>query len=281
MLACARAPCEDAHMAADVPPALSSSERGRSFGRYVVLSELGAGGMGRVLSAYDAELDRRVALKLLHGGPAAEGSKIEEYTVRLDGDGQERNLERERILVEARAMAKISHPNLIAVFEVGEAEDQVFLAMEHVTGVTLSEWLAEPRSLGQILRVFTEIGRGLAAAHAAGLVHGDVKPSNVLVEPSGRARVIDFGLARAADPAPGAGGTLGSLPPVIGTPRYIAPERLARQPADARADQYAFAIMLGDAVAPIAGERKRRGPPRWLERCLARARAIDPADRFP
>jgi eukaryotic-like serine/threonine-protein kinase len=173
-------------------------ERGSTLGRYVVLAELGAGGMGRVLAAYDAELDRRVALKLLHPGARGSGSKVEEHTVRLDRAGHARNLDRELLLAEARAMARLSHPNLVAVFEVGEVGDAVFLAMEHVTGATLDGWLAErPRSLGEILRVFIEIARGLAAAHAAGLVHGDVKPSNVLVEPNRRVRVIDFGLARA------------------------------------------------------------------------------------
>ncbi|MEZ4362739.1 MAG: serine/threonine-protein kinase [Kofleriaceae bacterium] len=253
---------------------------GSSLGRYQVRGYLGAGGMGRVFSAYDAELDRQVALKVLHAGAEPAGSKIEEFTVRLDAAGEERNLERERILAEARAMARLSHPNLIAVFEVGEVDDRVFLAMEHVAGVTLTEWLAaRPRSTPQVLRLFVEIGRGLAAAHAAGLVHGDVKPSNVLVEPSGRARVIDFGLARTVAVS------LGGKEPVMGTPRYIAPERLAHRRADARADQYAFAVMLEDALrrAPADGPRRARVPrvPRYLARLLARARATEPSDRFP
>ncbi|MEZ4362839.1 MAG: serine/threonine-protein kinase [Kofleriaceae bacterium] len=257
-------------------------ESGQTLGRYFILAELGAGGMGRVFSAYDSELDRRVAIKLLHAGVTSDPAKAEEHTVRLDADGVERNLERERILVEARAMARISHPNLVSVYEVGEVDDRVFLVMEYITGVTLATWLHERRrSLLDLVRVFLEIGRGLAAVHRAGMVHGDIKPNNVLVEPSGRARLIDFGVAHTAanaateeDEGPAVLSLHGA--PVVGTRRYLAPERLARKPADARADQYAFAVMSAEALEHALG-----GLPRWLQPCMVRARAEDPTKRFP
>jgi len=112
----------------------AESVRGQKLGRYLILDQLGAGGMGVVLSAYDPELDRRVAIKLLRPEAIAEGSKDVEYTVRLDGDGEPRDLVRERILAEGRAMARLSHPNLVAVYEVGEVDERVFLAMEQVEG---------------------------------------------------------------------------------------------------------------------------------------------------
>ncbi len=174
---------------------------GQTFGRYAILNRLGSGGMGVVFSAYDPELDRRVALKLLRPEATSEGSKAEEHTERLDRSGNTRDLVRERLLAEGRALARLSHRNLITVFEVGAVGEQVYLAMEHVAGVALDEWLgaAPHRSWREVLGAFVQAGRGLAAAHDAGLVHGDFKPANVVVdESSGRVCVVDFGLACAA-----------------------------------------------------------------------------------
>ncbi|HTE50212.1 MAG TPA: serine/threonine-protein kinase [Kofleriaceae bacterium] len=269
---------------------------GQRFGRYTILEQLGAGGMSVVYAAHDPDLDRQVALKILRPEPAAEAgssssssSKAEEYTVRLDRAGNERDPVRERLLSEGRALARLSHPNLIAVFEVGTVGDQVFLSMEHVAGISLGRWLAASpdRPWRQVLSVFAQAGRGLAAAHAAGLVHGDFKPDNVVIEESTlRARVVDFGLARAA-------GTR-SAGDVLGTPRYMAPEQRAGRAIDARADQYAFAVALHEALHgrhpdpamdgarhPAAGAADPRGRvPARIDRALARALAVDPADRF-
>src|SRR5262249_38146209 len=152
---------------------------GTKLGRYVVLERLGAGGMGVVYSAYDPELDRSVAVKLLR--PDA--------SVRADG--------RTRLLREAQAMAELAHPNGVPVHDVGAFGDQVFVAMELVRGRTLRDWLAAARRRWrEVLDVMVQAGRGLAAAHAAGLVHRDFKPENVLIGADGRARVVDFGLAR-------------------------------------------------------------------------------------
>ena len=155
---------------------------GARIGRYVIIEQVGTGAMGVVYGAYDPELDRKIALKLLKPGQGREGHGASA-----------------RLLREAKAIARLPHPNVVAVHDVGVLEDQVFLAMEFVAGGTIKSWLDEkPRSWREILDVFIAAGRGLAAAHAAGLVHRDFKPDNVLLDKEGRPRVVDFGLARQA-----------------------------------------------------------------------------------
>jgi len=151
--------------------------RGGTLVRYVVLSLLGKGGMGIVYAAYDPELDRKVAIKLL----------------RVRGDAQGRV----RLMREAQAIAKLSHHNVVTIYDVGTFKDDVFIAMQFVDGSTLGYWMhAERRSWSDVLRVFADAGRGLAAAHEKNLVHRDFKPENVMVSPDGHVRVMDFGLAR-------------------------------------------------------------------------------------
>lgn len=291
---------------------------GTRLGNFVVLARIGAGGMGTVFLAFDAELDRRVAIKLLHrsaddaGGPEAA---------------------RERLLAEAQAMARLQHPNVVTILQTGVHEDRVFLAMEYVEGNSLRGWLAEPgRTDKERLAALVDSGRGLAAAHAAGLVHRDFKPDNVLVGRDGRARVTDFGLAARdseaqertlVDEVPelrnwdedssSAGDTQeGSL---VGTPSYMAPEQLTGTPADTRSDQFAFAVTAWEAFAgarpfdldglrqlavtqlsaergelPVA--RRKTGPgaaplaqpsgmPTWVYRALLKSLSVDPDKRFP
>jgi serine/threonine protein kinase len=168
-------------------------------------------------------------------------------------------------VAEARAMGKLSHPNVVAVYDVLELDgDEVVLVMEYVDGETLAHWLRSPRSWQEIVARFEQAGRGLAAAHAAGVLHRDFKPDNVMVGRDGRVRVTDFGLARevvpegsdAVDPP-----TLGVLPPtapgaIVGTPPYLAPERLFGAPADRATDQFSFCVSLWEAlfgVRPFAG----------------------------
>lgn len=221
------------------------------IGRFVVLRRVGAGGMGVVFEAYDPELDRKVALKLLHRAASSSGSDSPEAT---------------RLLREAQAMAQLSHPNVITVYDVGTCGGQVFIAMELVDGIDLRQWVGE-RSRGwrETVDVLVQAGEGLAAAHAAGLVHRDFKPANVLVGRDGRARVLDFGLARpisephiAGEPAaaPTVSFDRGSVldspltrpGSVVGTPAYMAPEQIGGAEVDPRADQYSFAVALYEAL---------------------------------
>jgi tetratricopeptide (TPR) repeat protein/predicted Ser/Thr protein kinase len=264
-------------------------ERGSVLGRYVVLELLGEGGMGVVYAAYDPQLDRKVALKLLRADLAGD-------------EGQQ------RLLREAQALARLAHPNVVAVHDVGLWNERVFIAMEFIDGVTLSAWLkAERRSSHQILEVLRDAGRGLSTAHAAGLVHRDFKPDNVMVDRDGRARVVDFSLVYAAGAAPGPAppgspvtGALTQSGVVLGTPLYMPLEVLEGAPADARADQYGFCVTLFEALygelpvqaatlealhAELAAGRPRRPParagvPTRVRRALARGLAARPEDRF-
>lgn len=214
--------------------------------RYILLGEVGRGGMGRVFRAFDPRLERTVAVKLLR-------------SERRDAR------DRQQLIVEAQTLAKLSHPNLVTVFDAGEANGVVFLAMEYLEGETLAEWLATPRPLDAVLRAFREAGEGLAAAHDAGLVHRDFKPSNVLLH-KGLAKVTDLGLARAAS---------AETVEVAGTAGYMAPEQKEGR-FDARSDQYAFGVALAEALKSTGAR-----VPGWLEALTARARAARPEDRFP
>jgi eukaryotic-like serine/threonine-protein kinase len=269
--------------------------RGTTIGRYVVLDTIGSGTMGLVLAAIDPTLDRKVALKL----------------VKPERDGT--TMGRQRLLREAQAMARLQHPNVVTVFEVGTFADQVFLAMEYVAGGTLAGWIAQRHSRREIVDAFVAAGRGIAAAHREGIVHRDFKPSNVLVATDGRVRVADFGLATApeasiatatSNPAiPASAGDLSmtSTGAILGTPTYMSPEQHRGEPATARADQFAFAVALYEALygeVPFAGETynvyadnvlagRIVDPPRGtnvpadLRKVLVRALALEPNDRYP
>ncbi len=280
--------------------------RGTDIGRYTVLERIGAGGMGVVYAAFDPELDRRVALKVLH--PGSTGSL---------GSTDGRN----RLLREAQAMAKLTHPNVITVHDVGTFGERVFVAMEFVDGCTLRDWVRqEPRAWQDIVDVYVRAGRGLAAAHAVGLVHRDFKPDNVLVGNDGRVLVMDFGLARQSNVAPTSDAALSSgrlVTPgpgsslaephltrtgaLLGTPAYMAPEQHAGGAIGPAVDQFSFCVALfeglynvrpfsGNSVASIALavlEGRPREPPRgtdvpsWLHAVVLRGLAIDPTDRYP
>ncbi|MFZ5441081.1 MAG: protein kinase domain-containing protein [Myxococcota bacterium] len=273
-------------------------QRGATLGRYVLLEKLGAGGMGEVFAAYDPQLDRKVALKLLRGGAlSAEEGKA-------------------RLLREAQAMARLQHPNVIAVHDVGVFGERVFVAMEYVEGETLADWLRPPRRWDDVVRVFLQAGAGLAAAHRAGLVHRDFKPDNVLLGPDQRPRVVDFGLARQATstPAPQSpekalvDAPVDSLAQpltrdgaVMGTPGYMAPEQIDGLPTDARSDQFSFCVALWEGLygrRPFAGATLRQlaaeiatarftpppsdtRVPSWVSEVLRRGLAANPAERWP
>ncbi len=279
------------------PGDLAELEPGTVIARYRIVSRLGAGGMGVVYRAHDAQLDREVALKLL----------------RVGEDGTEG---RSRMLREAKAAAKIRHPNVVTVYDAGEVFGRVFIAMELIDGVTLKAFFrGRRRGWRQVVEVMLGAGEGLAAAHQAGLVHRDFKPDNVLVEAGGRVRVLDFGLARPAseaDPtAPTAGLVSAAGPPVlrtltqtgmlVGTPAYMAPEQHLARAVDARTDQFAYCVSFYECLygaRPFAGDtqaeltmnvlegrlqppRDRGDAPAEIFTLLQRGLAVAPADRYP
>jgi len=268
----------------------SGSGQGR-FGHYVLLRELGDGGMGRVYEAYDTSLDRKVAIKTLL--ELADQSQL-----------------RARLVREAKAMARLSHPNVIRVYEIGESDAGPYIVMEFVEGQTLRGWLAgAERSLEAILTVFRAIGEGLAAIHEAGLVHRDVKPDNVMVDGQGRVMVMDLGIVhgRPEPLEPSLASSEGEslslstrTGAMLGTPFYMAPEQFTGQGISARSDQYSFCVSLWEAVygeRPIEGRSlsaltsavlggRRRAParperaPAWLRAVLDQGLAVEAEQRF-
>ena len=279
---------------------------GTRIDRYVVLSPLGAGAMGLVLAAYDPQLDRKVAIKLLkrRSDPESRGQS--------------------RLQREAQALARLDHRNVVTIHDVGVHNGQLFIAMEFVAGQTLREWMTAqpPRPWREILAVFLDAGRGLAAAHDAGLVHRDFKPDNVMIGDDGQARVMDFGLARVATstaPLPEPNVPTTTEPPsgdtrpsplldkltqtgaLIGTPAYMAPEQFSGQSSDVRTDQFSFCVALYEALygarpfpttslatymSAVQAERLEAKPsnariPARLYRVITRGLAKTPAERWP
>lgn len=232
---------------------------GSMLGRYVVLEELGRGGMSVVYIAYDPELDRRVALKVVRGDKLTEAHRA-------------------RLHREAQALARLSHPSVVTVFDVGDLAEDTFVAMELVDGMTLRDWCQQRRTWREVVHVLVLAGRGLVAAHAVGIVHRDIKPDNIVVSATGEVKLVDFGLARdlgdrtgelgdtSGDPDPGESGSdldrastscttmrpLGQITMhgrVIGTPAYMPPEQRGRSiDADERSDQFSFCATLYEAL---------------------------------
>jgi len=256
-----------------------------TIGRFEVDGIAGRGAMGIVYRGRDPRLDRPVALKVMSSG-------------QLDPAAHAR-LER-----EARALARVVHPAIVAVYEVGDFDGALFIAMEYVHGGTLEAWLSEPREPDEIVARFVEAGEGLLAAHQAGLVHRDFKPSNAMLDEHGRVRVTDFGLVSDGEPEPDAVSgpvtdvVLTQTGMVLGTPAYMAPEQLAAGAADPRSDQFSFCVALFEALAghrPFAGrtlpalvaaiesgelQTPRRPIARRVYRALRRGLARKPTDRF-
>jgi eukaryotic-like serine/threonine-protein kinase len=231
------------------------------LGRYHLLEMVGSGGMGVVWGAWDPELERRVAIKLVKATiPAA----------------------RDRILLEGQALARLSHPNVVTVHDVGVVDDQVYIVMEWVRGQNLRAYCREPRTLRDIVAIYRAAGEGLAAAHRAGLIHRDFKPDNAIRGDDGRVRVLDFGLARTDVRSSDDGGpTSSDLTRGAGTPRYMPPEQAGGGALTAAADQYAFCVSLREALVERNADGKPADVPGWLDAILARGSAADAAQRFP
>ncbi len=292
---------------------------GTPLGRYIVQGVLGRGGMGVVYAAFDPELGRKVAVKLLQARGLGSARGPSDPRGSTTGD-------QAWLVREAQALARLAHPNVVAVHDVGTLTgDRVFVAMEHVEGDTLRAWLrGGNRTWREIVAALRGAGAGLAAAHAAGLVHRDVKPDNMLVGRDGRVRMMDFGLARdgvtAAGPSAAGSPATDETPPprtsdhaidtrtplpsnltvageVLGTPAYMAPEVHEGQPADARADQFAFGVTLYEALydqrpytksqlqwpraePPVATAPPAGAVPQSIQRVAMRAIAADPDARY-
>ncbi|MFV8750846.1 protein kinase domain-containing protein [Nannocystaceae bacterium ST9] len=256
-----------------------------TIGRYRIERVIGRGGMGVVHLARDPELGRSVALKLVQTGPFADRDRLHA-----------------RLQREARALARLTHPNVVAVYDVGTHEGELFITMEYVPGTNLRIWQESPHSSAEVLAAYLQAARGLAAVHRAGIVHRDFKPDNVLVADDGRVLVGDFGLADDRE--------LAFMPTLteaseldrtrtgalMGTMRYMAPERLAGKPASPASDQFELCVSLWEGltgVRPFVGDDREalaasmNGPPRGgaklsrrVRRALERGLARDPAERF-
>lgn len=264
---------------------------GQTFGRFVVLQEVGNGSVGRVWAAWDPVLNRKVALKVLRN--------------------EVRPVDRAQALLmrEAQALARLTHPNVVGVHDAGTERGVAYLAMEFVEGNTFVEWLRRAeRPVIEIVHRFAEACEGLAAAHRVGLLHRDFKPSNLLVGTDGRLRVADFGLAALAQEASGASATpqrialnssLTDTGALVGTPAYLAPELWEGHPASSASDQFSVAVALFEALTgaqPFRGDTVAerlasiRAGPQWpsetpgisraLKNAVMRGLKFNPADRF-
>ncbi len=271
-----------------------------SIGRFRVLRLIGHGGMGAVYACYDELLDRKVAVKIL---------KIE---------SRDRDLASSRLIREGQALARLSHPNVVTVHEVGRSDDEVYVAMEFVRGSSLDQWAVQERTWRDVLKVFLQAGRGLIAAHRVGIIHRDFKPQNVIVSEDEIVKVLDFGLARASGEEVHAGmfesqpdhaaasssellRSLTVTGTLVGTPAYMSPEQYLGQPVTAASDQFSFCVSLyqclygllpfsttslTDLRADVLAGRVTPAPlrtqaPGWIYKCLHRGMSAKPGDRYP
>ncbi len=269
-------------LAAQLRHTVLGGDEALNFGRFELLRRLGAGAMGVVFEAHDPELDRRVALKLLHR--------------HLSGFGEARV----RMRREGQVLARLQHPNIVQVFESGEHEGTPFVAMELVSGVTLTSWLSTPRTPTAVLSAMVQAGTALAEAHRHGIVHRDFKPENVLIDDRGRVRVVDFGVAGLVDRVDDSESARGmarvfegsglTTRGAIGTPRYMAPEQRDGAAAAAHSDQYSYCLVTYEALfgAESSTDLRRAGAQsvrlrsgRAIARILRRGLERDPACRWP
>jgi eukaryotic-like serine/threonine-protein kinase len=239
--------------------------RGHRLSQYSIVDVIGEGGMGVVYLADDLTAGRQVALKVLHSDIASNPTK------------------RRRFVREGKFLNALTHPGIATVYEVGEADDRVFIAMEYVQGTTLKEVIARTGRLGveRTMTIITEIGSALAQAHAAGIIHRDFKPDNIIIGADQQAKLLDFGIAKVADTAPVIGdGTTTELTTkgqILGTPAYMSPEQAKGLEVDQRSDVFSLGIVLYEM---IAGRRPFQGET-WQELIIAVNRDTpEPVKRF-
>jgi eukaryotic-like serine/threonine-protein kinase len=290
----------------DKPAHAELVQHGQSIGRYVVVDKVGSGSMGVVYRAFDPDLGRGLALKLVE--------------VRSSRKRRPEEI-RARLLREAQAIARVSHPNVVQVYDVGVTELGVYVAMEFVEGLTLKQWIREgTRPWREVVDVFVQAGRGLAAAHAAEIIHRDFKPDNVMIGRDGRIRVLDFGLARAdvgsmsgprsidegdideilAQRSYSLDQSLTARGAIVGTPAYMSPEQHLGGVAGSASDQFSYCVALWEALhgeRPFPGEThaaiafnmvhgkirvppSERSVPRWLQTIVRRGLSVQPEERF-
>ena len=297
--------CEDTLCEESDSPKVVDLAAGERIHRFHILELIGKGGMGAVYKAYDPELDRRIAIKIL-----AVSNQHDETA----------SLPHARIKREAKALARLNHTNVVSIYDVGTYNESVYIAMEYVEGKTLRAWLADtnPRPK-EIIDVFVAAGRGLQAAHAQGIVHRDFKPENLIVAGDGRVKILDFGLATAAgfdeiefgDTSSGSDSELSSSDQHLATPLtehgtllgtvvYMAPEHFLKQDLDEKTDQFSFCVTLFEALygqRPFAGKTtnklernvrlgritipKQASVPDWIQRILLRGLSVSKEDRYP
>ena len=253
----------------------------KKIGRYKILGELGRGAMGIVYKAEDPNLDRLVALK----------------TILLEEDSEGRKEYQKRFVLEAKAAGKLHHPNIVTTFDCGEHEGMAYLAMELIEGTDLRSRLQkETIPAAESVEIARQVAEGLAYAHARGVVHRDIKPGNIMLNPDGQAKIMDFGLARMrmADHKTSTG-------IVLGTPRYMSPEQISGQPVDQRSDIFSLGIVIYEMLTGtrlFAGEdmhqvqhqitetehvpptRQVAGLPPMVDFVVARALKKDPTVRY-
>ena len=283
---------------------MADLKEGTHIDRYQILGLLGKGGMGAVYKAYDPELDRSIAIKML--------------TVACC-EGETASKPQARLMREAQALAKLSHPNVVSIFDVGTYQQSVYIAMEYVKGRTLREWIGKTKpTQKQIIKVFSKAGKGLHAAHCEGIVHRDFKPENVVVGDKGQVKVLDFGLARAAANEetafshdkpnsirePSSGEKLLSTPltkvgATVGTTLYMAPEHFLREKLDEKTDQFSFCVTLFEALygtRPFPGDTlldfeenltfgrivvpETAHVPKWIEDIILKGLSSSQNDRY-